>query len=496
MNQDNKTLIQFFHWYFPTQENLWQKLANEIPRLSKMGVNMVWIPPASKATGGGDSVGYDAYDLFDLGEFDQKGTKRTKYGTKEELEKAISIAKEHGVEIIADAVLNHKAGADEHETVTVVEVDPNDRNKVITDPYEIEAFTKFTFPGRKGKYSEFIWDRSCFSGVDWDQKNQKSAIFSIKNPFGDDWEEVACNEDGNNDYLMYSDIEYRNPAVKDEMKYWAKWMLDHMHVNGFRIDAIKHISYNFLIEWMNYLYDIKKGKVFFVGEFWENNAESLNQFIDLTEGKVHLYDIPLHYNFHIAATGGNQYDLRKILDNSLTNKNPTKSVTFIDNHDSQPLQAVESPIDHWFKSLAYAIILLRIDGLPCVFYPDLYGAKYTDKGADGNDHEIELLQVSELEKLLVARKEYAYGEQYDYFDHDTCIGWTRLGIDERENSGLAVVISNGDNGTKAMEMGRKHIGEKFIDLLGNSEGEIIINKSGWGEFRCMAGSVSVWVKKP
>jgi Predicted membrane protein len=27
----------------------------------------------------------------------------------------------------------------------------------------------------------------------------------------------------------------------------------------------------------------------------------------------------------------------------------------------------------WFKPLAYAVILLRKDGLPCVFYGDLFG---------------------------------------------------------------------------------------------------------------------------
>ena len=266
-------------------------------------------------------------------------------------------------------------------------------------------------------------------------------------------------------------------------------------IAGFRLDAVKHIPANFLVEWIDYLYSLTDGKLFFVGEYWENNVQSLNDFMDETQGKIHLFDAPLHYNFHIAATGGNQYDLRQIFDNSLTQINPTKSVTLVDNHDSQPLQALESPVDQWFKPLAYALILLRIDGLPCVFYPDLYGSTYIDKGADGNDHEIVLQKVNELEKLLEARKDYGYGEQYDYFDHDTCIGWTRIGIKERKKSGLAVVMSNGDSGSKAMEMGRNHIGKHFIDLLGNSDKEVVINKSGWGEFFCNAGTVSVWIEK-
>lgn len=266
-------------------------------------------------------------------------------------------------------------------------------------------------------------------------------------------------------------------------------------IDGFRLDAVKHIPPDFLNDWIDFLKDKKGQEVFFVGEYWENNVESLNHFMDCTEGRMNLFDAPLHYNFHIASTGGNQYDLRQIFDNSFTQINPTKSVTLVDNHDSQPLQALESPIESWFKPLAYALILLRVDGTPCVFYPDLYGAKYTDKGADGQDHEITLPKVDELEKLLSARKLYAYGDQYDYFDHDNCIGWTRLGIEEKEKSGLAVVLSNGESGSKAMEMGQNFAGKRFMDLMGKSKKEVVVNKSGWGEFLCEAGSVSVWVQR-
>lgn len=47
-----------------------------------LGMTAVWLPPAYKAADGSEGVGYAVYDLFDLGEFDQKGSVRTKYGTK------------------------------------------------------------------------------------------------------------------------------------------------------------------------------------------------------------------------------------------------------------------------------------------------------------------------------------------------------------------------------------------------------------------------------
>ena len=48
------------------------------------------MPPAYKGANGKADVGYGVYDLYDLGEFDQKGTVATKYGTREEYLAAIA----------------------------------------------------------------------------------------------------------------------------------------------------------------------------------------------------------------------------------------------------------------------------------------------------------------------------------------------------------------------------------------------------------------------
>src|ERR1700704_5853501 len=111
----NLTLIQFFHWYYPQNGELWKEVMKEAPHLSSMGISHLWLPPAYKGANGGYSVGYDPYDLYDLGEFDQKGTISTKYGTKQEYINAIETAHKNKLSILADIVLNHKAGADELE---------------------------------------------------------------------------------------------------------------------------------------------------------------------------------------------------------------------------------------------------------------------------------------------------------------------------------------------------------------------------------------------
>lgn len=102
-------------------------------------------------------------------------------------------------------------------------------------------------------------------------------------------------------------------------------------------------------------------------------------------------------------------------------------------------------------------------------------------------------KITSLENLIALRKNKAYGTQHDYFDHQNCIGWTRKGIAENKNSDCAIIMSNGDKGFKLMDIRKKFTGKKFIDRLGNYSGEVIINKDGFGEFRCKGASVSVWV---
>ena len=80
----NGTMMQYFQWYLLPQCKLWNKIVKESSRLKELGITALWMPPAYKGIGGGYDVGYGAYDLYDLGEFYQKGTVETKYGSKEE----------------------------------------------------------------------------------------------------------------------------------------------------------------------------------------------------------------------------------------------------------------------------------------------------------------------------------------------------------------------------------------------------------------------------
>jgi alpha-amylase len=487
----NITLFQFFHWYYTAEGNLWLHAADQAKRLSELGITHVWLPPAYKSAFGTEEPGYAVYDLYDLGEFDQKGTVRTRYGTREEYEACIRTIQENGMLVLADIVLNHKHGADEAEKVPVRRVDLNNRNEFVDEEELVDAWTKFYFPGRNGKYSHFVWDWHAFTGF----SESHDRIYLILNEHSNgQWEEMLEDELGNYDYLMGADIEFRNPAVREELRNWGQWYMETTKVDGFRLDAVKHIHYSFFNEWLDHLRAHFQKNFLCIGEYWRSHHEPLLKYIEVTEERIQLFDVPLHFNFHHASTTDSSYDMSKILDNTLVQHKPGLAITFVDNHDTQPLQSLQSPVELWFKPMAYALILLREQGLPCVFYPAMYEAKYVDRKGDEEVY-VELHKVPHLELMLKVRKELAYGMQRDCFDHGNTIGWTREGIKERKGSGCAVVITNGSAGHKTMEIGKKYANRIFVDITGNRREKVKINKDGWGEFLVADKSVSIWIPK-
>lgn len=119
---DNTLILQAFEWYMPADRRHWKRLTASLPDFKAIGVDQIWTPPGCKGMDPSGN-GYDIYDLYDLGEFDQKGSVATKWGIRKELEDLVCQAQALDIKIIWDAVLNHKAGADFPETFEAVEVD-------------------------------------------------------------------------------------------------------------------------------------------------------------------------------------------------------------------------------------------------------------------------------------------------------------------------------------------------------------------------------------
>lgn len=479
----NGIMFQYFEWFMGGLDSrLWINLKEDAKHLKDIGITGVWIPPVFKGTSPFDT-GYGTYDLYDLGEFDQKGSVKTKYGTKQELMEAIGALHECGIQVYVDVVLNHKANGDEKEAFMVKEVDPNDRTKAITEPYEIESWTKFTFPGRGNQYSEFKWNWTHFSGVDFNERDKKRAIYMIEG-INKGWSKGVNFENGNFDYLMFNNIDYKHPDVVKEIRNWAIWFVNETGVDGFRFDAIKHINDYFMRDLIRKIRGEYRTDFYFVGEYWSQSSKELNDYLKNIGFEMDLFDVNLHFNMHRASTSGGEYDMSKIFDNTLVREHPDYAVTFVDNHDSQPTQGLQSWVEPWFKPLGYALILLREDGYPMIFYGDYYGIRGPES-IEGHQ--------SMIDKLMYIRTYHAYGKEVDYIDHHNTIGWVRMG-DEGHPYGCAVVMSNGESGFKHMNVGSINQGAIYADYTGNRLEKITINKDGSADFPCSDGQVSVWVR--
>lgn len=289
-----------------------------------------------------------------MGEFDQKGGVATKWGTKEQLLELSSKAKELGVGLYWDAVLNHKAAADKKEKVKVVEVDQNgtltllahsllteyvcrnrlpwvltgesttDRNKQISDVQEIKAWLGFDFPGRGDKYSAQKYHWYHFTGTDYDAETGRKGIFKIQGE-NKGWSESVDSEQGNADFLMFADLDYSHEEVEKDVKNWGVWITKEVGLKGFRLDAVQHFSERFTKEWIDMLRKECGDDMFVVGEFWVGEVGKMTEWLAKMKRKFSLYDAPLLNNFSSLSTQ-EAADLRKVFDGTLVKAEPVNAV--------------------------------------------------------------------------------------------------------------------------------------------------------------------------
>jgi alpha-amylase len=489
---ENGVMLQGFQWYTANGGIHWKWLKSQLQFFKKIGITAIWLPPPYKCDKPADNVGYAPYDLWDCGKFDQKGQINTKYGSEDDLSDLCLCANNLGIQIYIDAVSNHKAGGDATEIVDAIVVAMDDRTREIGDGLKIEAYTRFYFTERllqvEGRNrSVKIWDHNDFDAVDY-AKNLPDwgpTVFKIK---GKKFQTAVSWEKGNYDFLCYSDIDMDSVSAKDDLKNWGVWVLGKFKASGFRFDAAKHIRSFFFKEFKEYVNNTYSNH-FCVAEYWEtSNTSVLHKFIMDTSGTINLFDVPLQTKFHYAsqAIPRNSYDLRSLVSRTLSAEQPSLAVTFVQNHDTQPCQKLEQCVEPWFVPWAYAFILLREQGYPTIFLPDLLGADYNDNG-----RYVVLYSHEWIIRLLIAARHHcAWGLQIDYIDHPNTIGWSRLG--NNEHSGLAVLINNGSSdGWKWMYTARTNTA--FIDILEHRKEKIFTNSDGWACFTVNSESCSVWV---
>ena len=386
-------LLQAFYWDCPSLEGCegrwFRTLTAQLPSLFADGFTALWLPPPSKAAEW-NSMGYDPYDYFDLGEYNQKGRTETWFGTKQDLVDCITSAHANSLQIYADVVLNHNSGAHAQET------NPIDKQV---------RWTNFA-----PKSARFPRDWTCFH----------PSVYETMEGFGS--------------FGDMPDLCHRNPDVYKALMEYTRWLIEEIGYDGFRFDFVKGYG-----PWMvrgiaEYRYN-RGGNLFRpfdVGECWESDRV-VDEWLASTntttmDNPVSAFDFPLHYKLK-GLCDQYGFDLRSLSDGTVVQKFPRWAVTFVDNHDTIRDSGNAIVTD---KLLAYAFILTS-EGYPSVFWQDYFNFKLAGRGT-----------ANGIAALIKAHEGYAGGTtSVLYADHDLYI-MQRNGF--ATQPGLILVLNNRGDG--------------------------------------------------
>ncbi len=386
-------MMQTFHWDCPREDKKefqwWNYINEKVPSLATVGFTSLWLPPIHKAANlFGPSMGYDPYDYYDLGEFDQKGTVPTWFGTRKELESVIESAHRHGLSLIADIVINHNSGADLQEANPIT----GQSRWTVFNP-KSEKFPRNWEAFHPSKYES--WDEMTFGDM--------------------------------------PDLSHRNPYVYAEILKLMRWLIEEVGFDGFRYDFVKGYGTNTITAIQEYRY-MRDGKPFVpygVAEYWDSATSTLhwvNEANFSNSNPVDAFDFPLR---ELLKGMCDQYgfSLKNLVNgDSILKAQPQSTVTFVENHD---LRDEGRPITN-DKLMAYSYILTH-EGYPCVFWKDYYNFNLALEGTPNG-----------IAALVSAHEKYGAGSTNILYLDDNLYIMQRGGYGDQP--GLIYVLNNhGEN---------------------------------------------------
>lgn len=392
-------LMQGFYWDCAASEgrleNWWPFVEAKVDQLADAGITAIWLPPAHKCDYR-HSMGYDPYDYFDLGEFDQRGGVATAFGTRTQLESLIRKCHSRKIQVYADVVYNHCSGGS------------LERNA----DFGTEWYTRFDPASQK-----FPRDFRSFHPSIWESL------------------------DGYDRFGGFPDLCHRNPEVYRWILEHARFLIEDVGFDGLRFDMVKGFGNWIVTAILERRYFPKDGRrnaqsegkdyfrPFGVGEDWSDESHVL-QWLDssnnFSDNPVCAFDFPLRDRLR-ALCEQFGYSLRDLVAGGTASKDrPSQAVTFVDNHDFRG-NDTPSPIVT-DKMLGYAFALTTL-GYPCVFWKDYYNSGLALAG-----------EPSGIDALVKAHESNARGPLEVRWLSDDLYIMERLG--NGDGPGLIFVLNN------------------------------------------------------
>jgi alpha-amylase len=293
-----------------------------------LGVTGLWLMPVM------ESPSYHGYDVSDYYQI------AADYGTNADFAELIEAAHARGIVVIVDLVVNHSSTDHPWFVASAEQTDP------AYAEYYIWADED---PGYRGPDGQQVW-----------------------HPYGDRYY-----------YGLFwggmPDLNYENPAVTAEMEEIARFWLEDMGVDGFRLDAVKHIVEEGQSQqntpsthaWMQGFNDFVKSvalDALMVGEIWSgsiNIAPYVPDSVDLA------FEFDLASTIVDAVRRRSSDALRAIQTKALDLFPPGQYAAFITNHDQdRVMNAFRGDVG---SARVAASLLLTNPGVPFLYYGEEIG---------------------------------------------------------------------------------------------------------------------------
>lgn len=281
-----------------------------------LGVDVIWLLPIYPSPLRDD--GYDIANFYGV---------HPDYGTLGDVQRLLEEAHARGLKVITDLVLNHTS-SDHPWFMESRRSRDNPRSDwyVWSDDPERYAGTRIIFTDTESSNWSFDPERGQYY-----------------------WHRFFRHQ---------PDLNYDNPAVREEMKRIIRFWLD-LGFDGFRMDAIPYLferegtnnenlpaTHEYLKELRSFIDEIKPGALL-LGEVNQWPEDTLPYFGDGTDELPLLFHFPVMPRLYMALAQGTRDAVVRILDRTPPIPPECQWVVFLRNHDELTLEMVTEEERAW-----------------------------------------------------------------------------------------------------------------------------------------------------
>lgn len=403
---------------------------DKLPYLKELGVTSIWISPVVKNQikhtdyNGKESYGYHGYwpvDFYDVA---------SHQGTLDELKELVNKAHDKGIKVILDVVLNHTA-----------------------------------------------WKHP------WNRNTQMQDLYHYPQCDIDDWQDdrqiLNCGLYG------LPDLNQENPQVTKYLVENAKWWIDQTGIDGFRVDAVRHIPHWFWKYFSNAIHEHAGDNFVLIGENFDGRPSNVASY--QRDGIDSMFDFPLYFTIKdVFCYDGNMRNLARRMAEDYNYDNSDILVAFLDNQDTNRFMTEANYHAKEKLKLALAFIT-TINRIPCIYYgtevgmEGVGGITSTDRPPENRkdmdwNKDPELLNF--FKRLTAVRNEHIAlqnGKYLEMWQDERIFAYSRLHEQEEVIVGLNNSYQNQQRDIPIrVESGLKD-GTRLVNILGLDE---VVIKNG------------------